>query len=435
MIAIRGAVRVERNDRDVIFRETRRLLREIRSRNELTEDRVLSAFFTMTPDLDADFPAYAAREMGWTDTAMLGAQETAVPGALDRVVRVLIHADAPGPARHVYLGEAAAMRPDLAEEGDADHRPPTGGLEAPRYGSLLVVGLGLIGGSTALAVRRRGLFEEVLGHDVDGEAVERAWRAGAISERVGSPERALRWADVVLLAVPVDELIGWLDRWGERLEPGTVVLDVGSTKAEVVRAMDRLPEGVQAVGAHPMAGSEESGMGAARPDLFHGARWALAETSRTGPRAREVAEAVVEAAGARPFWTGPGDHDRATAATSHLPYLLSAALARHLRGREGEVPVRELMGPGAKDMTRLAGSDPSVMAGILATSWPAVRREAEAFLRGLERLVAELDDRWAPAEEGAAPVPADELRDVLEEVREARKGLLASEVGEWGAGR
>ncbi len=435
MIAIRGAIRVERNDRDVIFRETQRLLREIRSRNDLAEEQVISVFFTMTPDLNADFPAYAAREMGWTDTAMLGAQETAVPGALDGVIRVLIHADVPGPPRHVYLGEAASMRPDLAEEGDVDRLEPAPGLEPPRYGSLLVVGLGLIGGSAALSLRRRGLFEEVLGHDVDEEAVEQAWRAGAISERVGSLERALSWADVVLLAVPVDDMLAWLDRWGGRLERGTVVLDVGSTKSEVIRAMDRLPEGVQAVGAHPMAGSEESGMGAARPDLFYGARWALIETDRTESRAREVAEAVVDAVGARPFWTRPADHDLATAATSHLPYLLAAALTRHLGERDEEVPIRELMGPSAKDLTRLAGSDPSVMAGILATNWPAVRREARGLLRRLDRLVGELEERWSSVEDEEGRVRADRLRALLEEIHESRRRLLASEVVEGDAER
>ena len=427
MIAIRGAVRVDRNDRDVVFRETQRLLREIRGRNELAEDQVVSVFFTMTPDLNADFPAYAAREMGWTDTAMLGAQETAVPGALDRVVRVLIHAEASGPARHVYLGEAAAMRPDLADGGEPERPAPASGTEAPRYGSLLVVGLGLIGGSAALSLRRRGLFEEVLGHDVDAEAVERAWRVGAISERVGSLERALSWADVVLLAMPVDELLAWLERRGGRLERGTVVLDVGSTKTEVIRAMNRLPEGVEAVGAHPMAGSEESGMGAARPDLFYGARWALVETERTGGRAREVAEAMVDAVGGRPFWTGPSGHDRATAATSHLPYLLSAALTRHLRDREEDAPVRELMGPGAKDLSRLAGSDPTVMAGILATNWPAVRREVEDLLEELERLVAEMEERWSAADGEGSRARADRLRGLLSEIRADRRRLVAAE--------
>lgn len=421
MIAIRGAVRVERNDRDAIFRATQRLLREVRDRNDLREEDVVSAFFTMTPDLNADFPAYAAREMGWTDTAMLGAQETAVPGAMDRTVRVLIHARSDGSPRHVYLGEAAAMRPDLAEEGDAAVAVPGAGRDAPppvdspRLGTLLVVGLGLIGGSSALALRRRGPFREVWGHDRDPEALELARRAGAVDAVVGLPDRreraegeppdeartaddrAMRWedalarAEVVLLALPVDALLDWLGRWGGRLERGTVVLDVGSTKREVVRAMEGLPEGVEAVGAHPMAGSTESGMGAARPDLFHGAPWALVETDRTDDRARRAAEAVARAVGGRPFWTEAGRHDRAAAVTSHLPYLLAAALARHLDGRSTDLPVRRLLGPGARDMTRLAASRPEVMAGILSTNWPAVREEVAAFRRALEELVGELE--------------------------------------------
>ncbi len=453
MIAIRGAIRVERNDRDAIFRATQRLLREIRRRNDLREEDVLSAFFTMTPDLNADFPAYAAREMGWTDTAMLGAQETAVPGAMDRTVRVLIHARTDGSPRHVYLGEAAAMRPDLAEEGDAEVAVPGARPAAPppadtsRLGTLLVVGLGLIGGSSALALRRRGPFREVWGHDRDPEARELARRAGAVDAVVGAPDdgeraegeppdegrtagdRTMRWedalgrADVVLLALPVDALLAWLERWGARLERGTVVLDVGSTKREVVRAMDRLPEGVEAVGAHPMAGSTESGMGAARPDLFHGAPWALVATGRTGEQAREAAEAVARAVGGRPFWTEAGRHDRAAAATSHLPYVLAAALALHLDGRSFELPVRRLLGPGARDMTRLAASRPEVMAGILATNWPAVREAVEAFHRALEELVGELDAAVEGRVDGQGSEPPA-LRETLASARRARERVF-----------
>lgn len=430
MIAIRGAIRVERNDRDVIYRATQRLLRTMVDRNGLEQDDVVSAFFTMTPDLDADFPAYAARDMGWTETPMLGAQETAVPGAMDRMVRVLLHAEVDGPPRHVYLGEAAAMRPDLAEEGDAratEPGPPA--RETPRFGTLLVVGLGLIGGSAALALRRRGLFAEVIGHDVDEGAREQARRAGAVSEAVPSLDAALDRADVVLLAVPVQALVAWLEEWGARLHRGTVVVDVGSTKREIVRAMEALPEGVEAVGAHPMAGSEESGMGAARPDLFHGARWALVETDRTGERAREMAEAVVGGVGGVPLWTPADVHDRATAATSHLPYLLSAALVRHLDGRAGDAPIPELLGPGAKDMLRLAGSDPTVMAGILATNWPEVREEVARFRETLGGLVAALDGQGeSPAAGGGArdgaPAGAG-AETVLERVRRIRERLLA----------
>lgn len=463
MIAIRGAVRAERNRRDAIFRSTQRMLREIRDRNGLAEDDVLSALYTMTPDLDADFPAYAARALGWEDTAMLGARETAVPGAMDRVIRVLVHARTDGPARHVYLGEAAAMRPDLAEDGDAgatwagarQEGTPAAGA---RFGALLVVGVGLVGGSAALALRHSGLFREVWGHDRNPGAMERALRAGALDRAVDRAELsgregpagrddALARADAVLMALPVDALVDWLDRHGRRLGRGTVVLDVGSTKRRVVRALEGLPEGVQSVGAHPMTGSTESGMGAARPDLFHGAPWALVETAATGDRARSVAEALVEAVGGHAFWTDAGAHDRATAATSHVPYLLSAALARHLEERSDGLPIRRLLGPGARDMTRLSVSDPDVMSGILATNWSNVLEEVEAFRRELDELVAELasgrsrpgaapeSDRagGGPAiggaeggEEGEAP-DAEAIRARLERVRRTGRTVRAGD--------
>lgn len=400
LVAIRGAVRVERNEREAIVRETRRLLEEIQERNRLYEERVVSVFFTMTPDLNAGFPARAARELGWTETAMLGAQETPVPGAMERVIRVLVHARAPGTVRHVYLGDAAALRPDLAGPSS-----PSGGSGSD---VLVVVGLGLVGGSVALALQRSGTFREIVGHDVASAALEQARRVGAVDAALpsgadGRLAAALERADVVLLALPVPPLLAWLRERGRDLSPGTVVMDVGSTKQEVVRAMDRLPPGVEAVGAHPMAGSEESGMSAARPDLLRGASWALVETARTGPRARRVASAVVEALGGRACWMDAGPHDETVAATSHLPYLLSAVLGSHLDRRARDLPVRELLGPGARDMLRLAGSDPDVMGGVLATNWPRVREEALRFGRRLEDLVRRLDEaREAAAGDRAA---------------------------------
>lgn len=420
--ALRGAIRVERNDRDVIYRGTQRLLEELMERNDLGRDRIVSAFFTMTPDLNADFPAYAARELGWTDVPMLGAQETAVPGALDRVVRVLLHVRSAAPPRHVYLGEAAGMRPDLAEEGDAAPETEVPRPAQARFGSVVVVGLGLIGGSCALALRRRGPFASVGGLDTDPEAVELARRAGAVDVATTDPADALRGADVVLLAIPVDRLVPWLEAHGHRLRRGTVVVDVGSTKSDVVAAMARLPEGVQAVGAHPMAGSETGGMASARPDLFYGATWALVPTPATGEDAREVAEAIVEGVGGRPMWTDAELHDRTAAATSHLPYLLSCVLTDQLAEGSATAPVPELLGPGAKDMLRLAGSDPAIMAGILATNWSAIGAEAEAFARRLEALVTELDDLWRGGTDDEESI--ENIARQLEERVEARRHLL-----------
>ena len=435
MNGIRGAIRVDRDERETIYRETQRLLREMMDRNGLDADDIVSAFFTMTPDLNSDFPAYAARQMGWDGVPMLGAQETAVPGAMDRMIRVLLHADTEGEPAHVYLGEAAAMRPDLAREGDAAPDLEAVSGSVPEYGSLLVVGLGLIGGSVAMAARRTGLFAEVVGHDLSEEALEKGRRAGAISEGDTDPGGLLERADTVLLAVPVARIPRWLEEWGERLVPGTVVVDVGSTKRGVVEAMERLPEGVEAVAAHPMAGSDESGIGAARPDLFHGAPWALVETARTGSKARARVRSLVEAVGGVPVWMEPAAHDEAAAATSHLPYVLSGALARHVAERRRELTgpeVGALVGPGLRDMTRLASSDPRLMAEILATNWPEVRDELRRFRETLDALAERLEDAVegsGGAVDAGDEVTAGELARVLEEARSARETIVHASPG------
>lgn len=386
MFAVRGAVRIDRNDRESVRQGATKLLSEIVRRNGLATERIVAAHFTMTPDLDAAFPASAARELGWGDVPMLGAQETAVPGAPDRMLRVLLLVEGEGQARHVYLGEAARLRPDLS------------GAEARREGEpgdlglLLVVGLGLIGGSAALVLRRSGRFRAVLGADVSEEAVVTARSIEAVDRGGTDPAPLLAEADVVLLAIPVDRIPAWIERRGRALEPGTVLLDTGSTKRGVVEAMGGLPEGVEGVGGHPLAGSERGGAEHARADLFRDAPWALVETPRTGPRARTVAEAVVDAAGARPVWVGAEEHDRAVAATSHLPYLLSSAMASRMARGEPHDPTIELRGPGLRDMTRLARTPARMMAGVLATNWPEVRRELSAFETRLHALRRSLEE-------------------------------------------
>lgn len=171
-----------------------------------------------------------------------------------------------------------------------------------------------------------------------------------------------------------------------------------------------------------MAGSETGGMASARPDLFYGATWALVPTPATGEDAREVAEAIVEGVGGRPMWTDAELHDRTAAVTSHLPYLLSCVLADQLAEGSATGPVPELLGPGAKDMLRLAGSDPAIMAGILATNWSAIGAEAEAFARRLEALVTELDDLWRGGTDDEESI--ETIARQLEERVEARRHLL-----------
>ncbi len=417
MIAIRGAVRVPRNDARSIHAETRALLEEIQRRNGLDPSRIVSAFFTMTPDLDADFPAHAARQLGWDRVPMLGALERAVPGAPDGLVGVLLLADWEGPARHVYMGEAAALRPDLsglaapraAPRGGGDSRTaadpgpadPGASAEGGRE-SVLIVGLGLIGGSLARDLSTSRRFGPVSGVDRDRAAVEAAVAAGAVEAAGAEPDPTQ--ADTVLLCAPVGAIIEWLREVGPTLGRGQVVIDVGSTKRGIVRAMSELPVGVEAIGAHPMAGSELAGAAAARPGLLRGAIWALVETERTGDRARAVVSALVEETGGKGLFVDAERHDRVVARTSHLPWLLSAALARTLAADQ-EVLATPLAGPGLRDTTRLAGSDPGLIGEILMSNWSNIREAAARYEAELARLVAELDTVAAASAEHEAAGP------------------------------
>lgn len=392
MRGIRGAICARENSREEIHAATRHLLAEIVKRNELAANEVVAVFFTMTPDLDADFPAHAARDTGWTSVPMLGAQESQVPGSPERVIRVLVLAQGRTPARHVYLGRAAAMRPDLAEPGDAEawdgqrDEPLTRCDDGSRLGRALVIGLGLIGGSIGAAARAAGLFSSVVGYDRDAERASSAVRLGLVDSAGEDLYEELAHADTVVLATPVSEITALLQRLGPRFREGAVVTDVGSTKREIVAAMARLPERVRAVGGHPMAGGTASGPSAARADLFRGTTWILVETPRTDETAVRVVERLVRCAGARPLRMEAEVHDRAVAATSHLPAVAAVALtelvARRGVGSGAAMPV----GPGFVSATRLAAGDPAMTAQMLAANADNLGGAVDEFIQALAQL-------------------------------------------------
>ncbi|NIR45193.1 MAG: chorismate mutase [Gemmatimonadetes bacterium] len=424
MRAIRGAICAPANSREAIYRATQHLLGAMAERNGLTTDEIVAAFFTMTPDLDAEFPAYAARDMGWTDVAMLGAQETLVPGGLPRTIRVLLLAVGADPARHVYLGQAARMRSDLVEPGDAEAWDGEARVEATarseRMGTLLVVGLGLIGGSLAGAARRAGIFETVRGHDRDREALAMARRRGLIDEGSDDLRDAVAAADMLVLATPVEAIAKTLEGVARDLKPAAVVTDVGSTKRAIVAAMDRLGPRVRAVGGHPMAGDTRTGPEAARLDLFQGARWALIPLQSADVEAKKRVERLVRAVGAEPLWTTAESHDRVVAGTSHLPAAMAVALVQQVAGlSELGLEPAALVGPGFVDASRLAAGDPEMTAQMLATN-------ASEFQSSIDGLIESLREigQLATTDRGA-------LARRLEEARTSRASL----VGNWGSGK
>jgi len=254
------------------------------------------------------------------------------------------------------------------------------GKEEPSFISTLriaILGLGLMGGSLALALR--GKCTALIGFDTDPQTLELARQRQIVDLASTEPAELLPQADVVILATPVNTIIENLQEL-PRHHPGpAIVLDLGSTKARVVEAMQRLPERFDPLGGHPMCGKERSGLANADPQLFQEAVFAFTPLARTSSRARTFAEGLAWQVGAHPLWLDPHIHDRWVAATSHLPYLVANALAFSTPGEAAP-----LAGPGYRSTTRLAQTSPGMMLDVLMTN-------RENILDASGRLRAHLD--------------------------------------------
>jgi prephenate dehydrogenase len=258
-------------------------------------------------------------------------------------------------------------------------------MEEPDFTSLpaarvAVVGLGLMGGSLALALR--GHCRELLGADTSLATLDYAVQ-NRVVDRIVEFEDTVS-ADLVILAAPVRTIVTLLGRLPARreLERPTVVLDLGSTKSEIAAAMRALPAGYDPIGGHPMCGKEVAGLRHADGTLFQNKVFVLSPLERTTPRAVNLAESVVAAIGARPVTLPAERHDRLAAASSHLPYAAAVALVRAAESLDDD-QVWELAASGFRDTSRLAASDVTMMADILLTN-------RQAILDALVRTQAEL---------------------------------------------
>lgn len=378
--AVRGAISVRANRAADIREATARLLETMIRRNGFTSEQIVSAVFTATPDLTADFPAHAARRLGWTDVPLLGAVELAVPHAPKRIVRVLLTLrGVPRGVRliPVYLDEAAALRPDLAGGSASAARANAGPARR-----IALIGLGQIGGSLGLALEAAGGWHRV-GFDTSAAARREAHAKAAIDEIAPTLERACHGADMAVVAVPVDVLPGVLDRVAAVLPKQAVLLDTGSARRGVTEALVRAAQRVRAVGGHPIAGNERKGLAGASAQLFHGAPFALLPVRGGVP---PIVRALIRDIGAEPRVVTPGEHDAALARTSHLPWLVSRGLAK----LGAAAAKRRLAGPGYASMTRLAASDPRVPraytranARNVRQAWRVLRAEIDREVRGL----------------------------------------------------
>ncbi len=270
-----------------------------------------------------------------------------------------------------------------------------------------IIGLGLMGGSLALALRDHVAVIRAI--DTDPATCDLALASG-IADYVGSDLGMAAEADLVILATPMRTLIGQIDALGSILKPGAVLIDLGSVKAPVIDAMNRLPEGVQAIGGHPMCGREVGGLLHAEASLFQGARFVLCPCDRTTPDVLTLAHTLVGSIGAVAIEMDAARHDGIAAIISGLAYLLSSALVGTAdNAAQTDAAVWELAASGFRDTSRLAGSDPAIMTDLLLTNSASVLEaisEAQGQLDALADLIRAGD--------------ADTLREVLKQIQAAR---------------
>ena len=277
---------------------------------------------------------------------------------------------------------------------------------------LSLVGLGLLGGSVAKAARGLGLADEIVAVGRNRERLEPALREGMVDHVTTDLADGVGGADFCLLATPVATLAALLPAVWAALPADAVLTDVGSTKAAIVSAAERLGEerALAFVGSHPMAGSEQAGYRVSRPDLFRGATVILTPTERTDSHAVKRVGAFWEALGGRLVTLDPLTHDRATAAISHLPHLVADALVDAVVRMDPRF--FEVAGRGFKDTTRIAASDARVWREIFQENRAGLSEALGAFRAALDHLEGLLAAGDVPAIEGAL----DRIRRVREEV-------------------
>jgi prephenate dehydrogenase len=253
--------------------------------------------------------------------------------------------------------------------------------------TLAIVGVGLMGGSIALAARARGVAQRVVGVGPSAESLERALHKRIVDQWSTDVAEVAADAEVMVFCTPVDQVIEQVVAAAGRCGPEALLTDVGSTKAFIVRGLQkRLPAAARFVGSHPLAGSEKRGADHADARLLEGRLVVITPADQTDAETVKRAAAFWQALGARVVQMSPEDHDRALALTSHVPHLIAAVLAGVL-----PVELHHLTASGFRDTTRVAAGDPSLWTGIFLSNRDAIVQALAGFEDGLARFRSALE--------------------------------------------
>ncbi len=266
------------------------------------------------------------------------------------------------------------------------------------FNQVTIIGTGLIGGSLGLALKKRQLAGRIIGCD-SAPVLERAQDCGAIEAGTTNPADAVRGSDLVVLATPVIPILDLISRLGPALLAKTLVTDVGSTKAEIVQRAAKSfgrHAGQRFLAGHPMAGKEHAGVEFADADLFEGAVWLFTPLPGQNVHAGQCGEFIqcAEKMGAKIAVVDPADHDRFCAWISHLPQMISTALAATLVDEFGpDAPVLDIGGRALREMTRISGSPYSMWRDIAITNKKNVADALQKLEQRLAHIRENLDTR------------------------------------------
>ena len=272
--------------------------------------------------------------------------------------------------------------------------------KTPAFAKAAVIGVGLIGGSLAMVMKEKGLCRTITGIGRTRENLETALSRGMIDELSSDIAEGVRGADLVIAAVPVRKIGPAIREALRGLSPPCLITDAGSVKAPLIGEVEpMLPEGIDFVPAHPVAGTEESGAGAAFSTLFRDRLTVITPTQKTPEEAVERVRKLWESAGSRVVTMDATEHDRVFALVSHLPHVIAYALVNtvagdHGRDGEGRTARRtlDLSAGGFRDFTRIASSSPEMWADICAMNRDFILRAVEEFEKHLKTLRKCMED-------------------------------------------
>lgn len=250
---------------------------------------------------------------------------------------------------------------------------------------IAIIGLGLMGGSLALALK--GKCAALYGIDSHPATLELAIDKKIVDQADTDPAKLLPQTNLIILAVPVPAIIDFIKKLPLLVQKPCIVLDLGSTKKDIVEAMSILPECFDPLGGHPICGKEKSGLENADPGLYEGAPFVITPLQRTTRRAKSAARQIISALGANLMEMDPDAHDRILASTSHLPFLIASALANSTPHA-----FAPLIGPGFRSISRLAGTPSHMMMGILKSNRENIINSIRHFRNSLNEIESALQD-------------------------------------------